>query len=76
MLATSGYGSTFNAITKRELISLKIPLPPLHEQRRIVAHLEAVQEKIHALKAAQAETEEEFKRLEQSILDKAFRGEL
>lgn len=53
-----------------------IPIPPLEEQRRIVAHLEAVQEKIRALKAAQAETEEELKRLEQAILDKAFRGEL
>ena len=53
-----------------------IPLPPLGEQRRIVAHLEAVQEKIRALKASQAETKENLKRLEQSILDKAFRGEL
>jgi type I restriction enzyme S subunit len=53
-----------------------IPLPPLSEQRRIVAHLEVVQEKVRALKATQAETEEELKRLEQSILDKAFRGEL
>jgi len=53
-----------------------IPLPPLSEQRRIVAHLEAVQEKIRALRAVQAETEEELKRLEQAMLDKAFRGEL
>jgi type I restriction enzyme S subunit len=52
------------------------PLPPLAEQRRIAAHLEAVQEKIRALRAAQAETEEKLKRLEQAILDKAFRGEL
>jgi hypothetical protein len=50
--------------------------PPLTEQRRIVAHLEAVQEKLRALQAAQAETEEQLKHLEQSILDKAFRGEL
>ncbi|GIW90643.1 MAG: hypothetical protein KatS3mg109_1075 [Pirellulaceae bacterium] len=54
----------------------QFPLPSLDEQRRIVAHLEAVQEKIRALKAAQAETDEHIKRLEQSILDKAFRGEL
>ena len=53
-----------------------IPLPPLSEQRRIVAHLEAVQERLGALKAAQAETHEKLKQLEQSILDKAFRGEL
>jgi len=53
-----------------------IPLPPLEEQRRIVAELQAVQEKIKALKEAQAATEAELKRLEQAILDKAFRGEL
>ncbi|MEJ5349812.1 MAG: restriction endonuclease subunit S [Desulfosoma sp.] len=53
-----------------------IPLPPLEEQRRIVAHLEAVQEKIRALKASQSKTDEDLKRLEQAILDKAFRGEL
>jgi type I restriction enzyme S subunit len=53
-----------------------IPLPPLAEQHRIVAHLQAVQEKIKALKEAQAATEAELKRLEQAILEKAFRGEL
>jgi type I restriction enzyme S subunit len=53
-----------------------IPLPPLAEQRRIVAHLEAVQERLKALKEAQAATEAELKRLEQAILEKAFRGEL
>jgi len=52
------------------------PLPPLPEQRRIVAELEAVQEKLRVLREAQAETDEELKRLERSILDKAFRGEL
>jgi len=41
-----------------------------------VEHLEAVQEKVKALKTALAETEAEPKRLEQSILDRAFKGEL
>jgi type I restriction enzyme S subunit len=41
-----------------------------------VAHLEAVQEKIRALKTAQAETDAALTQLEKSILDKAFRGEL
>jgi restriction endonuclease S subunit len=53
-----------------------IPLPPLAEQRRIIERLEALQEKLRALQAAQAETEEQLKHLEQSILDKAFRGQL
>jgi type I restriction enzyme S subunit len=53
-----------------------IPLPPLEEQQRIVVHLQEVQEKIKALKEAQEQTEAELKRLEQAILEKAFRGEL
>jgi len=63
-------------INTETLQKISIPLPPLEEQRRIVAHLEAVQEKIKALKEAQVATEAELKRLEQAILEKAFRGEL
>jgi type I restriction enzyme S subunit len=76
VIAVMGTGSTFNAITKKELEALFIPLPPLEEQRRIVAHLQEVQEKIKALEEAQEQTEAELKRLEQAILEKAFRGEL
>ena len=69
-------GATRPKLTQAAMRSIPIPLPPLDEQRWIVAHLEAVQEKVRALKEAQAETDEELKRLERSILDKAFRGEL
>ncbi len=58
------------------VLSALIPLPPLPEQRRIVAHLEAVQEKLKALKEAEEATERELIRLEQAILDKAFLGEM
>lgn len=60
----------------QEFLAQPIPLPPLEEQRRIVAHLEAVQEKVNAVKGAQTTTEAELQGLEQAILDKAFRGEL
>ena len=60
----------------REFLAQPILLPPLEEQRRIVAYLQEVQEKIKALKEAQVQTEEELKCLEQAILEKAFRGEL
>jgi len=63
-------------INTETLRSVLIPLPPLEEQRRIVAYLQDVQEKIRNLKEVQAQTEAELKRLEQAILDKAFRGEL
>ncbi|WNC30171.1 restriction endonuclease subunit S [Thermosynechococcus sp. PKX82] len=60
----------------RDFMEQSVPLPPLSEQRRIVTYLEAVQERIRALKTGQSATEAELTRLEQSILDKAFRGEL
>jgi len=60
----------------REFLAQPILLPPLEEQRRIVAYLQEVQEKIKALKEAQVQTEEELKCLEQAILEKPFRGEL
>ncbi|MGQ9747825.1 MAG: hypothetical protein ACUVQZ_08720 [Candidatus Caldatribacteriaceae bacterium] len=53
-----------------------ILLPPLEEQRCIIAHLQAVQEKVKSLKAAQARTDEDLQQLEQAILEWAFRGEL
>lgn len=58
------------------LESLQIPVPPLPEQQRIVAYLDGVAESVRSLKHRQEETDAELKRLEQSILDRALRGEL
>lgn len=76
LLASAGTGSTFNAITKKELIAIPVPLLPLEEQRRIITCLEETQEKIKLIKDSQAQFETELQRLEQSILDSAFKGEL
>ncbi len=69
-------GSGQPQITKSALKKYLIPLPPLSEQRWIVSYLDEVQVKITALKKRQEETTAELNRLEQAILDKAFRGEL
>lgn len=63
-------------LSGRRLKAFLAPFPPIEEQRQIVAHLGAVHEKINALKEAQAATDAELQRLEQAVLDKAFRGEL
>lgn len=63
-------------LSGRRLKAFLAPLPPLEEQRRIVAHLEVVQEKINAMKEIQTTTDAELQLLEQAILDRAFRGEL
>lgn len=58
------------------LESIPIPLPPLPEQRRIVAYLDDLQSKVDAVKRLQAETAAELDALLPAVLDKAFRGEL
>jgi type I restriction enzyme S subunit len=51
-------------------------LPSLLEQRRVVAELDALEVKVHQLKALQAEAKVELGALLPSILHTAFRGEL
>jgi len=51
-------------------------MPPLAEQRRIVADLDALQAEVDALKELQQQTSEELDALLPSILDRAFKGEL
>ena len=63
-------------ISLGDLCELGVPMPPLPEQRRIVAELEALQAKVDALKRLQAETAAELGALLPSILDRAFKGEL
>jgi len=56
--------------------TIKIPLPPLSEQKKIVAYLDNLQEKVEKLKQLQQKQSEELTELKQSILSKAFKGEL
>jgi type I restriction enzyme S subunit len=67
---------SYPSLRLSEISKLLIPLPPLAEQRRIVAELEAVRGRVKAVKLAQGETDSELQRLQRAILDKAFRGEL
>jgi type I restriction enzyme S subunit len=63
-------------VNQGHIASCLIPLPPLEEQRRLVAYLDGLQAQVSALRARQAETEKELNALMPSILDKAFKGEL
>jgi len=57
--------------------NLEVPIPTSEsEQRHIVSYLNEIYEQVTSLKQAQEQTEKEFTHLEQSILDRAFRGEL
>ncbi len=63
-------------VSGRDAKSFRVPVPPLDEQRRIVAELDALQAQVDELKRLQSETAAELDALLPSILDKAFKGEL
>lgn len=72
----SGTSSTMPKISQPKLEALPIPVPPLPEQRRIVAELDALQAEVDALKHLQSETAAELDALLPALLDRAFKGEL
>jgi type I restriction enzyme, S subunit len=59
-----------------KLLAIGVPVPPILEQRDIVAELDALQKHVNAVKTLQAETAAELDALLPSILDKAFKGDL
>ena len=71
-LSHRGSGSTFSAITKRQLEELSIPLPPLEEQRRIVARIEELMERVREAKRLREEAKKDAERLMQAALAEVF----
>jgi len=63
-------------VNSQKLRALPIKLPPLDEQRRIVAYLDSVQARLASLRELQSATGEELSALLPSVLDRAFKGEL
>lgn len=64
------------SISQGQIEDLKVPLPPPREQSRIVARLAALQAHSAQVRDVQHATDDKLDRLAQSILSKAFRGEL
>jgi len=60
----------------RDIRNLKVPVPPLSQQRRTVAELNTLHAEVAALKRLQAETTAKLDALLPAILDRAFKGEL
>ena len=69
-------GAAYNALTIEKLKEYKIFLPPISEQKRIVAHLDSLSEKVHQLEEIYTKQLADCEELKQSLLHKAFEGEL
>ena len=58
------------------LNNIEIPLPPLPEQKRIVKELDTLSEKVRQLQEIYTKQIANCAELKQSLLQKAFEGEL
>jgi type I restriction enzyme S subunit len=72
----SSYGSAQPNISTNEIKEFIIPIPPLPEQKRIAAHLKEKIDQAEKLRASIEKELETINALPQSILSKAFKGEL
>ncbi|ECR1483310.1 restriction endonuclease subunit S [Campylobacter jejuni] len=70
------YGARMPRLGTKDGKSLQIPLSPLQEQEQIAEHLDFVFEKAKALKELYTKELKDYEELKQSLLDKAFKGEL
>ena len=75
-LSTLGDGSNVPQINHDDIQGLPIPLPPLAEQRRIVAEVERCLSVVRQAEAAVGVNLARAERLRQSILKQAFSGKL
>ena len=70
------FASAQAKLNQKNARRIALPLPPLDEQRQIVAHLDALKTKADALRALQAETAAELDALLPAVLHQAFTGRL
>ncbi|WP_226889367.1 restriction endonuclease subunit S [Nostoc sp. MG11] len=70
------YGATRQALTKQMILNFNIPLPPLNEQKRIVAKIEELNDRTQRAKEALEAIPQLCDRFRQSVLAAAFRGDL
>ena len=54
-VSVAGHGGGFTAIKRERLEEVEIPVPPLHEQERIVARIDAQTHRVEVIRKAQQE---------------------
>jgi type I restriction enzyme S subunit len=73
-LSGQGVGTTFTAISRKDLETFVIPLPPLAEQQRIVEKVEALLTLCDQVQAGLVAAEEARQRLLGSLLQRVGAG--
>lgn len=76
VMISKSRGDMIPHIVLGQIKDFPVPLPPLSEQRNVVAQLDLLEAKVNALTNLQSQTDAEIDALMPSILSKLFRGEL
>lgn len=76
VISRKGEGSTFKAITKKFITKLTFNLPPLLEQRRIVAKIEELFSELDKGVESLMTAQEQLKVYRQAVLKHVFEGKL
>jgi type I restriction enzyme S subunit len=71
-----GAGSTVPGIDRESILNIPLPLPPLPEQRRIVAKIEELFTQLDAGVSALEKAQAQLRRYRQSVLKAAVEGKL
>jgi type I restriction enzyme S subunit len=72
LLEALGKGSTFKAIIKEDIVNLKVPLPPLSEQKKIAEILSTLDERIEI----ERKRREKLERIKKSLMDLLLTGKI
>lgn len=72
--SSSSVTGSHSRAKSREILKQMVPVPPLDEQRRIVAKLEDQLGRLNATSTQLAQTENQFEQLRASVLHRAFSG--
>jgi len=76
LLDSLGTGAVFKELSGTQLKTVEIPVPPLEEQKQIVARMDSMRAKTSEMVAAYDAKLVAAKNLRQSVLEAAFAGEL
>lgn len=71
-LSAKGTGTTFKAINQKLIKNLEVPIPPLNEQFRIVAHIEELFSELDKAVDTLKTTKEQLEVYRQAVLKDAF----